>query len=253
MLHFLNSNIYLANELTNDIPGDIWATSYPACVNDYDAPGIYESNTLHKFKYKEFQDNPKWILDKEEVLLGTRELDGFLLSWYDSCAQRRAISNCVDMVEWIRDYRNCYMNLYQATDAYEGALNYYDALALADLNTIDIIGDNNYYYVDMSKLNPIPEVSWMLEDYLKNDRKSVWKNYLTEYIRINIKDMIYRGRIGNRANAGFIPLQIPLDINMTIDDVDFSDERAVWYFDNPYKVDFKTNYAHIAQLCRRHG
>jgi len=249
MLRFLNSNVYLANELTNDIPGDVWTTSYPACVNDYDAAGIYESSILHKFKYEDFQKNPRFILDKEEIMFSWDEMEGFLMSWYDSCVQRKAISNCVDRVQWIKNYKSCYLLLDAATDVYEGSMNYYDALAVADLQKYSRTANNVSYYVDLNKLNPVPEVSWMLEDYLKNGRKSVWSNYLTEYIRRNIKDMLYKQSIANRAHARRLDLGIHLDVEMTIDDVDFSKEEAVFYFDNPFSADFKTNYVHISDMC----
>jgi hypothetical protein len=36
---------------------------------------------------------------------------------------------------------------------------------------------------------------------------------------------------------------------MTIDDVDFSNKQAVYYFDNPFELDFHTNYIYIARMC----
>ena len=92
MLHFLKSNIYLTNELSNDITDEVWTTDFPACVNDADAEGIYEGVKLNKFNY--FEDliaYPKFILDKKNVMLNRQELNGFVLSWYDSCVKRKAI------------------------------------------------------------------------------------------------------------------------------------------------------------------
>lgn len=254
MLHFLKSNIYLTHELSNDITDEVWTTDFPACVTDADAEGIYEGVKLNKFNY--FEDlaaNPKFILDKKNIMLNRQELNGFVLSWYDSCVKRKAIGNCVDRVQWLNDYIYCYTFMYKHIKcAYEGALTYYEALASADLMSIDMdtLRDTTSYGVrNMDKLNPQPEVSWMLEDYLKNNRKSVWANYLTEYIRSNIRGMRYKRAIARRAPAGFPELTIRLDVDMTIDDVDFSNKQAVYYFDNPFELDFHTNYIYIARMC----
>ena len=47
----------------------------------------------------------------------------------------------------------------------------------------------------------------------------------------------------------FPELTIKLDVDMTIDDVDFSNKQAVYYFDNPFELDFHTNYIYIARMC----
>ena len=255
MLHFLKSNIYLTNELSNDITDEVWTTDFPACVNDADAEGIYEGVKLNKFNYLEdLATNPKFILDKKNVMLNRQELNGFVLSWYDSCVKRKAISNCVDRVQWLNDYISCYTFMYkQIKHTYEGALTYYEALASADLMSIDMatLRDTTSYGIrNMDKLNPQPEVSWMLEDYFKNNKKSVWANYLTEYIRGNIRGIRYKRAIASRARGAMFPeLTIQLDVDMTIDDVDFSNKQAVYYFDNPFELDFHTNYIYIARMC----
>lgn len=253
MLHFLNRNIYYTFELSNDIADEVWTTDYPACVNDEDGAGIYEGVKLHKFDYiKDVAHNPNivsWFKDKQNIMFDRREMLVFCLAWYDSCVQRRAISNCVDMSRWMLTYSYCYEYFYEKADVYEGALGYYEALALSDLYKVLNEGSaDSYVGIKMDKLNPIPEVSWMLADYIHNGRKSVWSAYLTEYIRGNIRGMLYKRGIMGRAWAGFPSVDIPLDLEMTIDDVDLTNEKSVWYFDNPYNLDFHTNYVYIKSL-----
>lgn len=249
MLHFLKSNIYYSYELSNDITDEVWTTEFPACVNDADAEGIYEGVKLHKFDYlKDLKDNPKFLLDKRNIMFDVVSMEGFILSWYDSCAQRRAISNCVDIVQWLQDLRACYTLFYEKSNVYEGALGYYEALAKSLLDSC-IPHPEPSYINRFNVLNAAPEVSWMLADYLHNNRRSVWNKYLTEYIRHNIRGMLYKGAIADRAFLHFNKLTLRLDEEMTIDDVDFSDEQAVYYFDNPYELDFHTNYFYIKRLC----
>ena len=254
MLHFLNKNIYYTYELSNDIADEVWTTEYPACVNDEDGEGIYEGVKLHKFNYlKDITQNldiVAWFKDKQNIMFNKPEMLVFSLAWYDSCVQRHAISNCVDMTQWIVDYDNCYKSFYERADVYEGALGYYEALAVSELHkTIFSEGHaGDLCGMKMDKLNPIPEVSWMLADYIHGGRKSVWSIYLTEYIRGNIRGMLYKRGIMGRAWVGFPSVDIPLDLNMTIDDVDLTDTKSVWYFDNPYNLDFHTNYCYIKRL-----
>jgi hypothetical protein len=222
-------------------------------VNDSDAAGIYEGVKLHKFNYcYELKNNAKFLLNKNNVMFNKYELAGFILSWYDSCAKRRAISNCVDIAQWVCDYISCYSRYYDKVDVYEGALGYYEALASADLSSIKTVSFGTTHYVEnIDVLNPIPEVSWMLADYLANGKRSVWSNYLTEYIRDNIRGMKYKKAIFDRAEAGLIALHIPLSETMTIDDIDFTDEQAIYYFDNPFELDFHTNYIYISSLLSK--
>ena len=254
MLHFLKSNIYYANELSNDIADEVWTTAFPACVNDADAEGIYEGVKLHKFSFADdFANNPQFIVDKKHVMFTDREMSSFTLAWYDSCVKRKAISNCVDRVRWLQDLKACYSLFYDKSNVYEGAIGYYEALALYDLDslTMERIRDITSVSIrGMDKLNPTPEISWMLADYLYNNRRSVWNKVLTEYIRSNIRGMLYKRAVANRAGVGFPSFNIPLDINMTIDDVDFTNKQAVYYFDNPLDLDFHTNYMYIKRLCK---
>ena len=62
--------------------------------------------------------------------------------------------------------------------------------------------------------------------------------------------MLYKRAVAGRAGVGFPSFNIPLDINMTIDDVDFTNKQAVYYFDNPLDLDFHTNYMYIKRLCK---
>ena len=253
MLHFLKSNIYYANELSNDIADEVWTTAFPACVNDFDAEGIYEGVKLHKFSFADdFANNPQFIVDKKHVMFTDREMSSFTLAWYDSCVKRKAISNCVDRVQWLQDLKACCSLFYDKSNVYEGAIGYYEALALYDLDslTMERIRDITSVSIrGMDKLNPTPEISWMLADYLYNNRRSVWNKVLTEYIRSNIRGMLYKRAVAGRAGVGFPSFKIPLDINMTIDDVDFTNKQAVYYFDNPLDLDFHTNYVYIKRLC----
>ena len=123
MLHFLKSNIYYANELSNDIADEVWTTAFPACVNDFDAKGIYEGVKLHKFSFADdLANNPQFIVDKKHVMFTDREMSSFTLAWYDSCVKRKAISNCVDRVRWLQDLKACYSLFYDKSNVYEGAI-----------------------------------------------------------------------------------------------------------------------------------
>ena len=61
--------------------------------------------------------------------------------------------------------------------------------------------------------------------------------------------MRYKRAVARRAPAEFPELTIRLDVDMTIDDIDFSNKQAVYYFDNPFELDFHTNYIYIARMC----
>ena len=41
-------------------------------------------------------------------------------------------------------------------------------------------------------------------------------------------------------------------VALTIDDIDFSNPQSVFYFDNPFDVDFHTNYKYIQYLISRY-
>lgn len=231
---------------------EIWTSEYPACVNDFDAEGIYEGVKLHKFNFKkDVTANPEFFKDKKNIAFKINEMTGFVFAWYDNCAQRRTIANVVDVSDWILDYQKCYKNIYWSENFYEGALGYYETLASHKLHEYIYRTQNEPVYVDgLGKLNPMPEITWMLADYLYNNHTSVWANYLTEVIRKNIRDIKFSKAMFNRA-CGADMIVINLRDDLTIDEIDFTDPQAVLYFDNPFSNDFHTNFEYIKRLIVR--
>ena len=253
MLHFGNNNIYYSFELSNDIVDEIWTTDFPACVNDSDADGIYEGVKLHKFDTSDFVVNPdEFFKSHKNIAFTLGEMSAFLLSWYSDCVTSVFISNVVDMQDWIDSYIKCYEDIYCLEDIYEGASGYFDAIAAYRIHAYLHRTQNEPVLIkaNLGKTSFVPEVSWMLADYL-HDKKSLWKDYLTEYIRKNIKDILYKRVAFNRAHRAE-QINIPLDSDLTIDDIDFSNSQSVFYFDNPFDVDFHTNYKYIQYLINRY-
>lgn len=251
MLHFCNTNIYLASELSNDIADEVWTTNYPACVNDSDAQGIYEGVKLHKFDFNELLNNTHFFDNKSNVALTIPKLNYFIFRWLDNCISRKTISNVVDVATWVSCYHACYKKVLVNTDAFEGALGYYESLMLYDFHQYLYLPVSYKPYHSKSgidKMNLIPEISWMLADYLHNGRKSVWANYLTEYIRGNVRSILYKIGMMKRACDSMVNLTINLHPKITIDDVNFTNPQSVYYFDNPFDNDFHTNYMYINQL-----
>ena len=256
MLRFCSTNIYYTAELSNDIADEIWTSEYPACVNDEDAAGIYEGTKLHKFDFnKDVVNNPDFFKDKNNVAFSMAEMIQFVLAWYDNCAQRRVISNVVSTPTWMSDYVLCYHRTFRAEHAYEGALGYYESLAKYRFMTdsLRLNQDRVNFVRSFEKMNLIPEVSWMLADYLTNKRTSVWASYLTEYIRHNVRDIAYKRIICSRAYSNMCDIRIDLNPNITIDDVDFRNEQAIFYFDNPFSNDFYTNFVYIRNLIAQYN
>lgn len=252
MLSFCNTNLFYTFELSNDFADEVWTTEFPACVNEFDGESIYEGVKVNLFKYKDLINNPSFILDKADVMLTIDEMMDFVFTWYDTCVKRKLISNCITKSEWMLDYINCYKNTYEKSNTYEGALGYYESLALYKINFW--CTDLGVKIPDLITLDNIegiiPEISWMLEDYIVNNKSSIWEDYLTEYIRNNIRRINYKKALLERIN-NFIKLDINLNPNLTIADVDLMNPQALFYFDNPFYDDFHTNYIYIDKLLSK--
>ena len=95
-------------------------------------------------------------------------------------------------------------------------------------------------------MNVFPEISWMFADYLSN-RNSQWKHYLTDYIRKNVRLLLYRQTVSNIISP-IIDTKITLDKNISIENIDWSNKNSVFYLCNPLDNDFHTNYTFIKQL-----
>lgn len=248
MLHFCNTNIYLDLELSNDTAEEVWTTSCPACVNIDDAQGIYEGVNIHLFKADNLRSNKIFLKDKKNVMLNYLELYDFVHSWYYDCVTRKTISDCVNISEWYNFYEQCYIDTYKNTNVYEGVLGYYESLALARLMFPRVFREP--YDIDLRSYNCAPEFSWILADYFNNGKKSVWKNCINKIIQENIKSMLYQKANYERFGVPVINLSIDLSLTKTIDEIDFDNPQALFYFSNPFNPDFHTNFIYIRNLLK---
>ena len=253
MLHFCNTNIYLLSELSPDLADDIWVTRVPHCVQNGDIKGIFEPANVHLFNFYELS-NPTFLRDKRAIVLDKRELITFLIAWYDSCILRKVLSGKVtDLSDWTLQYFDCIRSrMNDEIDAFEGALGYYESVGRHDyLQSANM--DRDYTPLDLTKHNAPPELSWMFADYLKWGNKS-WVNVLNAHIqqtarevRFAIADLptprVLGVNVGNFSINGY-----PIELNKTVEDIDWDDEGSINYIINPFDKDLHTNVRALYDL-----
>lgn len=246
MLHFCNTNIYLTNELSNDIADEVWTTQYPACIDSNDGPGIYEGVQTHLINIQKdiIGKEREFFQNKHAVMLPIPELKVFVKNWYEKCKRANQITVNIDINKWFEQYVTCYKNYYTAImNVDESGLGYFETLALYDL--LNASGEFTGTF-SFARMNVFPEISWMFADYLSN-RNSQWKHYLTDYIRKNVRLLLYRQTVSNIISP-IIDTKIILDKNISIENIDWSNKNSVFYLCNPLDNDFHTNYMFIRQL-----
>lgn len=251
MLRFCDTNVYYSFELSNDICNEIWTTEYPACVDQSNGEAIYEGVECHLITNDELYGTD-FFEDKQAVALDQRSMVDFVVSWFSACAQHKLISNDIDIAEWCTSYSNCYEKYYEDINTFDGALSYYEALAMYENHEF-----RNAWVRDEKKLRfnfganqVIPELSWMVYEY-KKYRKTIWENYLNEIIKSNILNVKYKINLLSSQGTLYINPLVPLDDDLTIDKIDLDDKDSLLYFCNPFKPEFDTNYLFIKDTLER--
>ena len=253
MLYFCNSNIYLTNELSNDITSEAHTTDFPACSPEGDATGIYEGVVLHKFNASSIAGKAhEFFKYKQSVAFQKHELKQFVTDWYKDCVTKHRISNCVDIDVWFDDYIECYLRQYKLLENVIGnALGYFETLALYDLQNTDKTYTGAAF--NLSKLNPQPEISWIISDYFKN-KSAKWKTKVTEFINKNIYSMIFHKADIEKLGVKCFNLTLPLDIVSSPEEIDWKHEQALFYLCPPFgSGDFYTNYVYLKRLVDEHA
>lgn len=251
MLRFCDTNIYYSYELSNDICDEIWTTNFPACVDQNNGEAIYEGVKCHLIKekgavHKSFFD------DKHAVALDLKTFINFLIAWHSSCIQNKLISNSIDIATWCTAYNNCYDKYYESINIFEGALSYYEALAVYESKeirgTYDKFGEHIRF--DFNFDSVIPELSWMLYDYKKYG-KTIWEDYLNKVVKSNILNIRYKIALLESQGTIIARPSVPLDDSVELSTIDLNDEGSLIYFCNPFKPEFDTNYLFIEELLKK--
>ena len=252
MLHFCNTNIYLLSELSPDLADDIWVTDVPHCVNEGDIKGIFEPANIHLFNFLDIS-NPTFLRDKRAIALRKKEFIYFIMEWYESCVKRKVLSRgVVDFSDWTVQYFDFIRSKTNSEiESFEGALGYYESVGRHNYLQTDK-GDINYS-LDLTKYNAPPELSWMLADYIKNGNKS-WVNVLNAHIqqtdrevRFAIADLPTPKVLG--VDAGRFAIDnYPIELNQTVEDINWEDEGSINYIVNPFDKDVHTNVRALYEL-----
>ena len=107
--------------------------------------------------------------------------------------------------------------------------------------------------LDLTKYNAPPELSWMLADYIKNGNKS-WVNVLNAHIQQTAREV--RFAIADlptprvlRVDAGRFAIDnYPIELNQTVEDINWEDEGSINYIVNPFDKDVHTNVRALYEL-----
>lgn len=253
MLHFCNTNIYLLSELSPDLADDIWTTHVPHCVNEGDIKGIFEPANIHLFNFLDIS-NPTFLRDKRAIVLNKKEFIYFLIEWYDSCTRRKVLSrDVIDLSYWTLQYFDFIRSRFNSEiDAFDGALGYYESVGRHYyLQTNE--SEDNYSPLDLTKYNAPPELSWMLADYIKNGNKS-WVNVLNAHVQQTAREVRFAitdlptPRVLGVDVGRFSIDSYPIELNKTVEDINWEDEGSINYIVNPFDKDVHTNVRALYEL-----
>lgn len=256
MLDFCNMQIRLTCELSNDVADEVWTTEVPATKdNPREGYGIYENVKIHLINPKQdIAGHEKEFFNsgKYNLFLRRTEFSLFCMRWFAACIDYGLLSDkdCIRIIEWSSCYKTNFSLYYNDLLKQKDVLGYFDSLAINDLFLEDPESGEHSIHWDFSEVSVIPEVSWMLADYLNNGN-TLWKDYLTSYVRNVVRETKFKLNMLPFAHK-FIKLPINLSENIRLDQIDFKDEHAWMYFHNVLNEDFKTNVVFIQRLLERY-
>ena len=243
----------MLSELSPDLADDIWTTHVPHCVNEGDIKGIFEPANIHLFNFLDIS-NPTFLRDKRAIVLNKKEFIYFLIEWYDSCTRRKVLSrDVIDLSYWTLQYFDFIRSRFNSEiDAFDGALGYYESVGRHYyLQTNE--SEDNYSPLDLTKYNAPPELSWMLADYIKNGNKS-WVNVLNAHVQQTAREVRFAitdlptPRVLGVDVGRFSIDSYPIELNKTVEDINWEDEGSINYIVNPFDKDVHTNVRALYEL-----
>ena len=190
-----------------------------------------------------------------EFLMSPGQFRGFIKEWIDNSFTTNKLykwdehSFYVEYVQTMRDIATI-DNECQCEGAWNGDTD------LMDWDKINRVLEVNYSENDESPIKVStrvdPEYSIKVEDALyayKNGITSIYTDEINTEVNHNIRKMMLTQKVFSHYGADVAKFDIPLDTDMTIKDIDYTNDKAILYF-YYYSIlpGIKTNLKHLRKV-----
>lgn len=251
MLYFYNSRIFFNFEI--GMRKNYLVTSLPFC------PEIHIPT---------YFPNAKPIIQEQlsilrngryNICLTSNELYTFMRDW-EKCSQFNKLFEWT-MVDWFQSYidfmqsidNSSACNIVGHWNKDESLFDYKKHLELHSIKPREAKPVDPVIIFDVYDIRP--ELSWCIEDCLyarKHGIKSKYEDMINRTIRSNIEHIKHFCGLYNAYKRPLVTFDIPLDGDITISTIEFSDPDSIYYLYSPFDDErVRTNYLHIAKCVEK--
>lgn len=247
MLFFYKSHIIFNFEIGEG--RNYLVTSLPFCDNNHIKTYFPNATVITHERMSNLKNNHL------NICLASNEMYTFINDWYSKCT---AFSKLFDWT--IDEWFDSYIKFQQLTDSkllgdYSVDLSIFNhkkhietqKLSIGDMKLVDPI--------IAFDINVVPEYSWCVEDclvHLKNGTRSRYEDYVNHIIRNNVRRLKYYYDAYNMYRRELILFNIPLDSEVSINTIDYTNPDAIYYLYAPFPLErVRTNYFHLEKCVEQ--
>lgn len=202
-------------------------------------------------------DNPKSECHAD-FIMSTGQFRGFIKHWIEKSFSTRKIYNW-DEHSFFVEYVDTMKDIAIIDNECKCEGKWVGSGDLMNWDKLNIILGINYSDFEESPIviteTVDPEYSLKVEDALyafKNGITSIYTDEINEEINHNIRKMMLTQKVFSNFGADVAKFDIPLDLDITIKDIDYTNDKAILYF-YYYSIlpGIKTNLKHLRRVLDR--